>query len=425
MDVMIATRWIVRASGLCVAALAALAGVSRAESPSVFQRLMVEVEASWESGYGRSAEVAVQAAERAESRVAGPWEALIFEVSPEVSPGPSMRAEVAIAAGAELRIAGTGFLGREAASLRLLARAEQAASRADFGRGAIERYGAWLSAALQASHFSDHLVELEEVISPLREAARQRLVPELVVDGLEVELVRLAMAREAARSEAEVAAAGLAAYLGRDVSPETWGALPRTGLAARWGELLDLRSHPELTRLRAEEASDNAMAETAGRVDDVRLTVAATLRQVAEPEGSKTYGGVGVLFKVPLARSGAAEAERLRGEGMAKRFSREARENRFVFEVRQRERRHLAWERELDFLRTVVAPRLTQRVDKIASAAAMGRASAEALVLARRDLIELHHDEVRLIGLLAVSALESEAFALALGRPQKSQGDRP
>ncbi len=405
--------------------LAWLGGGARAESPGAWQRLMSEVETSWEHGLGRAADSVVQAAVRAEGRVAGAMESLIFEVSPEVSPGASLRGEVAVAAGLELRVMGTGFLGREAASRRLLARADSAARKASFVRGAIVHYAAWLMASLQASHLGEHLSEVQEGMAPLREAVKQKLLPELIVDGLEVEVVRLAMAREAALTEVEVAAAGLASFLGREVAPATWGALPSDGVTARWGGLTEVRAHPELLRMEAEGATDSALAEVVGRGDDARLSVAATVRQVAEPEGTTTFGGVAVVLKVPLARAGAAEAERLRGHALAKGFEREARQQALVLEIRQRERQHAAWARELEFVRKEAEPRLASRVEKTAAAVALGRASAEALVMARRDLIELHHDEVRLIGLLAVSALESEAFANELAGTKVTQGDRP
>jgi hypothetical protein len=132
-----------------------------------------------------------------------------------------------------------------------------------------------------------------------------------------------------------------------------------------------------------------------------------------------------VALKVPLTRVGAAEAERLRGHALARGFEREARQRSLALELRQRERQHAAWARELEFLRKEAEPKLASRVEKTAAAVAIGRASAEALVMARRDLIELHHDEVRLIGLLAVSALESEAFANELAGTRGMQGDRP
>lgn len=414
-----AARW-----GAAVVALVSWHAEARAGDGSGFalwEGLRAEVELAWEAGHGQAARALSEAEARAEQRVVGPWEGLTFSLAPELAPGSALRSEVSAGVGVVVRPLGTGFLGREATRRKQLARADEAAQRAAFVAGAVERCAVWIEAALELRALEAVVAELEAGLGPLREAVETKLVTALAVDGLEGELVRLKVAREAARTGVEAALAGMGAYLGREVDPGAWGELPLTVVGSPWSAMVGvevaggLAGHPALLRLAAEEELARAAAEAAMRVDDVRLSVQTTLRQVNEPEGARTYGGLGLELEVPLARSGAADAERSRGQAMAKRMERETSGLLLAREVRRREALERGWRRELDFLTGEARPKLEGVVARMTQAVSVGRASAESLVLARRELAEVRREELRLVARLVVSALEAAAFAEVSG----------
>lgn len=390
-------------------------GVPSASSgpEDAFTALMAEVDEAWVSGRGRSFEARSSAERRARGREQGPFESLNVEVMPEVSPGSSLRTETLVAVGVGVRLFGVGHRQRDAAARLALAEAESMAERLRFAEEVFAAYGEWAAVELHARHLVEHIGELERDLAPLREAVARRLLDGLTLETLEVEVVRLGLELESARTAASHAAATLSVLLGRTVEPASLGPLMTEAPPSYWREV-QKDKHPELLRLSAEARRERTAAELERRIDDPLLSVAATMRRVGDPDESFVFGGLAASLTVPLSRVGAAEAERLSGRAVALDEARELRMKTFGLELAQRERQHERWLVELAKLRTDAEPRLLARVEKTGSAMQAGRATASELILARRDLIELHHDEVALVGRLVASGLMSRFWRDAL-----------
>lgn len=380
-----------------------------------FTALLVEVEQAWVSGRGRTFDAHSNAERKARGREPGALESLNLEVLPEVSPGSSLRTEMSVGVGVGVRLFGVGHRQRDAAARIALAEAESRAGRLQFAEEVFAAYGEWAAVELHARHLVEHIGELERDLAPLREAVANRLFDALTLETLEVEVVRLGLELEAARTSASHAAASLSVLLGKTLDPATLGPLMTEAPPSYWREVAT-DQHPELLRLTAEAKRERTAAEVARRSDDPLLSLAATMRRVGDPDESFVFGGVAASLTVPLSRAGGAEAERLAGRAVALSEARELHLRTFALEVLQREQQHERWSSELAKLRTDAEPRLLSRVVKTAAAMQKGRATASDLILARRDLIELHHDEVALVGRLVASGLMSRFWRDALGR---------
>ena len=394
--------------------MAVMGSAARAEpQQGALASLWAEVERAWEAGPGRAANAQVSTERRAREREPGLFESLSVEFAPEVSPGDTLRSEVAGSIGVGVRILGVGHRKTEAAARLSLAQADLTSRRVAFAEEVVARYGEWVAAELQARHLREHIDELEADLAPLREAVAQRKLDALTLDGLEVELVRLGLELERAKTAVVDAASALSLALGQSVDPTTFGALPTEPIPAVWHEIAPA-AHPELARLTAEASRERAAAAVVRRSDDPLLSLAATVRHVDEPDGPFVYGGVTAGLTVPLSRVGGAEAERHAGRAVALGFERDHKAVLFELELARRQRRHERWVTELERLRSQAAPRLEARVERTAAAVRAGRAAAAELVLARRDRIELHHAEVALVGQLVASGLMSTFWKTAL-----------
>lgn len=364
---------------------------------------------AWASGAGRAVQARVASEGRAGKHEAGPFENLFVEVGPEVSPGDTTRSELAGSVGVGVRVFGVGHRGRDASARAKLALADEALQRAAFSEAVVQRYGDWVEAELQARHLVEHLAELERDLMPLRQAAAAGKLDALTVEGLEVELIRLGLELEAARSSASEALSALSVSLGQPVESldaVVFAELPTEPPQAVWSEVV-IEGHPLLARLDAEAKRERSAAEVIRRVDDPLLTLAATVRRVDEPEGPFVFGGLQAGLTLPLSRSGLAEAQRHSGRAVALGLERDHQVNLLGLELAQRQRRHERWVAELERLRKEAEPRLDARVERTAAAVKAGRATVAELVIARRDRIELHHAEVSLVGRLIASSLMS------------------
>lgn len=380
-----------------------------------FAALMVEVEQAWVSGRGRAYDARSSAERKARGREPGAFESLSVEVVPEVSPGSSLRTEMLVGVGVGVRLFGVGHRQRDAAARIALAEAESMVGRLRFAEAVFAAYGEWAAVELHARHLVEHIGELERDLAPLREAVANRLFDGLTLETLEVEVVRLGLELESARTTASHAAASLSVLLGKTLDPASLGPLMTEAPPSHWHEVAT-DQHPESMRLSAEARRERTAAEVARRSDDPLLSVSATLRRVGDPDESFVFGGVAASLTVPLSRAGGAEAERLAGRAVALSEARELHGRTFALELAQRERQYERWLGELAKLRTDAEPRLLARVERTAAAMQKGRATASDLILARRDLIELHHDEVALVGRLVASGLMSRFWRDALGR---------
>lgn len=390
-------------------------GAGANEAPDAYTALLAEVERAWSSGRGRAFAARSSAEHRARGREPGALESLSVEVLPEVSPASSLRTELLFGVGVGVRLFGVGHRQRDAAARIVLAEAESSAARLHFAEEVFAAYGEWAAAELQARHLAEHIGELERDLVPLRDAVAQRKLDTLTLDTLEVELVRLGLELEAARTASTEAASALSVLLGAALDPASLGPLMTEALPSYWREVQSDR-HPELLRLSAEARRERTAADVARRSDDPLLNVAATVRRVGDPDESFVFGGVAASLTVPLSRSGGAEAERLSGRAIALSETQALRARTFALELAQRERQHERWLVELAKLRTEAEPRLVSRVERTGAAMQQGRATASDLILARRDLIELHHGEVSLIGRLVASGLMSRFWRDALAR---------
>lgn len=380
-----------------------------------YTALLAEVERAWSSGRGRAFAARSQAERRALGREPGALESLSVELAPEVSPASSLRTELLFGVGVGVRLFGVGHRQRDAAARIQLAEAESTAARLHFAEQVFAAYGEWAAAELQARHLAEHIGELERDLVPLRDAVTQRRLDTLTLDSLEVELVRLGLELEAARTASAQAASALSVLLGGALDPASLGPLSTEAAPSYWREVATDR-HPELSRLSAEARRERTAAEVARRSDDPLLNVAATVRRVGDPDESFVFGGVAASLTVPLSRSGGAEAERLSGRAIALTEAAALRAKTFGLELAQREQQHERWLVELAKLRSEAEPRLVSRVERTGAAMQQGRATASELILARRDLIELHHGEVSLIGRLVASGLMSRFWRDALAR---------
>lgn len=403
-----------RLSGLVAATILAWPVVTRAEEPVAlpWSALLEQALRAWDGGPGRAAEALARGETRAGAVAPGALEALAFETQPELA---SERSEVTATAILELRLGVGGARERESQARLEAARARAAAGRFAYEREAIARWVAWQEAALRAAHLEYHRAEADADLGPVRRAVQARLLPELVGEGLEVELVRMDVELDEARAEEARAVRALAAWLGREVAPVS---IPMTGgeaadasFRSRWAEVLgQVDGHPELRELAAGARALRAEATALERAEGPVLGLGARVRRESSPEQEVLWGGLDVSLRWPLARLGASEVERLRAEALALEALAEVRRARLTGEIEAMAARHARLEARLERLRGEAIPRLTGRVERVREALGAGRASLEVLVMARRDMLELHHEEVRLIAQLVASALEGEAM---------------
>lgn len=386
---------------------------------------LLEVAASaWRAGPGRAPGARIGGEERAAREVAGALEGLNLEARPELA---HERSEVAVAAILELRL-GVGDSRTRAARARIAqARAHASALRFAFEREAITRWVSWQEAALRVEHLTHHRAIVDAELGPVRAAVQARLLAELVGEGLEVELVRMDLELDQARVDEAQARLQLAAWLGRDVAPVSvpahGGEADDAAPVSRWAEVLaHLEGHPELVELAAAARAVRAEAAALERAEGPVLGLGASVRRETAPGEEVVWGGLDVSLRWPLTRMGASEAARLRAEAVALEATAEVRRVTLMREIEARAARHTALAEQLARLRTGAVPRLAGRVERLAHALRAGRASLEALILARRDALELHHEEAQLIGRLLASALESEAMLGQLRAPEDPGG---
>lgn len=403
-----------RLGGLIAATILAWPAVTRAEEPVAlpWSALLEHAARAWDGGPGRAAEALMRGQMRAGEVAPGALEALTFETQPELA---SERSEVTAAAILELRLGVGGARERESQARLEAARARAAAGRFAYEREAIARWVAWQEAALRAAHLEYHRAAADGDLGPVRQAVQARLLPELVGEGLEVELVRMDVELDEARAEEARAVRALAVWLGREVAPvsipTTAGEVAEASFRSRWAEVIEhVDAHPELRELVAGARALRAEATALARAEGPALGLGARVRRESSPEQEVLWGGLDVSLRWPLARPGASEVERLRAEALALEALAGVRRARLAGEIEAMAARHARLEARLARLRGEAIPRLTGRVERVREALGAGRSSLEALVMARRDMLELHHEEVRLIGQLVASALEGEAM---------------
>ncbi|MCC6620809.1 MAG: TolC family protein [Deltaproteobacteria bacterium] len=420
-------RWVATMATLA-AACGGWSGSARADEPAPlpWSALIGSAARAWELGPGRGAAELVRGEERAGQEVAGALEALTIQAQPEVA---SERSEVTVAGVFELRLGVGGARARASQARLQAARARAAAARFAFEREAIARWVSWQEAALRAEHLAHHRAAADADLGPVRAAVQARLLPELVGEGLEVELVRMDVELDAARAEAARAVSALAVWLGREVAPVSIptaaGEAADQAFRSRWGEVLaHVDAHPELVELAAGARVVRAEALALERAEGPVLGLGARVRRESSPGQEVLWGGLDVSLRWPLTRLDASEAARLRAEALAIEAQAQVRRDRIVREIEAQAARHEALAGRLARLRAEALPRLAGRVERVRGALQVGRASLEALVMARRDALELHHEEVRLIGELVASALEGEAMLGQLGAGTDEGGGR-